>query len=60
MNEGRKLLFRILIISVGAIFLIKLFFIQVADDRYSELADSNSILRIIEYPYRGLIYDRSG
>lgn len=60
MNEGRKLLFRILIISVGVIFLIKLFFIQVTDDRYSELADSNSILRVVEYPYRGLIFDRNG
>lgn len=60
MNEARKLVFQILIIGVGLVFLIKLFFIQVVDERYGELADSNSVLRIIEYPYRGLIYDRNG
>lgn len=60
MNEGRKLVFRLIILLVGAIFLVKLFIIQVVDDRYSELADSNSVLRIVEYPYRGLIFDRNG
>jgi len=60
MNEIRKLIFQILVIAVGAIFLIKLFFIQVLDEKYGELADSNSVLRIVEYPYRGLIFDRNG
>ena len=60
MNESRKLFFRILIVAVGSIFLVKLFLIQVWDDRYAEMADSNSILRVVEYPYRGLIYDRHG
>ena len=60
MIEIRKLVFQILILSVGLIFLIKLFFIQVLDDKYGQLADSNSVLRIIEYPYRGLIFDRNG
>ncbi|MEY3405133.1 MAG: hypothetical protein RL161_563 [Bacteroidota bacterium] len=60
MNEIRKLVFQILVIAVGAIFLIKLFFIQVLDEKYGELADSNSVLRIVEYPYRGLIFDRNG
>ena len=60
MNESRKQFFRILIATVGIIFLVKLFIIQVWDDRYSEMADSNSILRLVEYPYRGLIYDRHG
>ncbi|MFM7195489.1 MAG: penicillin-binding protein 2, partial [Bacteroidota bacterium] len=60
MNESRKLFFRIMIASVGFIFLVKLFLIQVWDGRYAEMADSNSILRIVEYPYRGLIYDRHG
>lgn len=60
MNEIRKLVFQILVIAVGAVFLIKLFFIQVLDEKYGELADSNSVLRIVEYPYRGLIFDRNG
>jgi penicillin-binding protein 2 len=60
MNEGRKEIFQLVFVLVGFIFLVKLFFIQVIDDRYAELADSNSVLRQIEYPFRGLIKDRHG
>lgn len=59
MNEGRKEIFQIVIVTVALIFLIKLFFIQIVDDRYVDLANSNSILRVVEYPFRGLIYDRN-
>ncbi|MDZ4715507.1 MAG: penicillin-binding transpeptidase domain-containing protein [Cytophagales bacterium] len=60
MNEGRKELFQLLIILTGIVFLVKLFFIQVVDSRYAEMADSNAILRQPEYPVRGLITDRNG
>ncbi|MBS1557324.1 MAG: penicillin-binding protein 2 [Bacteroidetes bacterium] len=60
MNEGRKEIFQIVFVVVGFIFLTKLFFVQVIDDRYAELANSNSILRVVEYPFRGLIKDRNG
>src|SRR5882672_4446188 len=60
MNEGRKEIFQVAFVLVGIIFLVKLFFIQVLDGRYAELANSNSILRQIEYPFRGLIKDRHG
>lgn len=60
MNEGRKEILQVFIVLTGIIFLVKLFFIQVVDTRYEELADSNAILREVEYPFRGLIYDRHG
>lgn len=60
MNEGRKRVIQITFISVGIIFLVKLFFIQVVDRKYAELAQSNAIVRQIDYPVRGLIYDRNG
>jgi penicillin-binding protein 2 len=60
MNEGRKEIFQLVIVLIAIIFLIKLFFIQVLDNKYAELADSNAILRQTEYPFRGLIYDRNG
>ena len=60
MNEGRKELFQVVIVLTGIIFLVKLFFIQVIDTRYAEMADSNAILRQPEYPVRGLITDRNG
>ena len=60
MNEGRREIIQLFIILVGIVFLVKLFFIQVIDSRYSELANSNAILKQIDYPVRGLIYDRKG
>lgn len=60
MNEGRKEIIQLLIVLAGIIFAVKLFFIQVLDSKYAELADSNAILRQVEYPFRGLITDRNG
>jgi penicillin-binding protein 2 len=60
MNEGRKEILQIVFVLIGIIFLIKLFFIQVVDSKYKDLADSNAILPQVEYPSRGLIYDRKG
>jgi len=60
MNEGRKEIIQIAFVLVGIIFLAKLFFIQILDDRYDKLANSNAILREVDYPVRGLIKDRNG
>jgi penicillin-binding protein 2 len=60
MNEGRKEIIQFVFVLVGVVFLSKLFFIQVVDTRYAGLADSNAVLRQVEYPFRGLIYDRNG
>ncbi len=60
MNEGRREIIQIAFIVVGIIFLIKLFFIQVIDRRYKELAKGNAILKVIDPPVRGLIRDRTG
>ena len=60
MNEGRKEVIQIAFVAVGIIFLMKLFFIQVIDGRYEEMADSNAIMREIDPPVRGLIRDRNG
>jgi len=60
MNDSRKIVIRIGIVIVGIIFLIKLLSIQVLSDNYRLAAENNIIQRIIEYPYRGLIYDRNG
>ena len=59
MNEGRKEILQIVFVLIGIVFLIKLFFIQVIDSKYKDLADSNAILPQVEYPSRGLIYDRN-
>jgi penicillin-binding protein 2 len=60
MNEGRKEIIQLAFVAVAIIFLIKLFFIQVVDSKYRELAQSNAIVKQVDYPVRGLIYDRDG
>jgi len=60
MNESRKIIIRLGVIFVGLVFLIKLFSIQVLSDNYMQAAENNILQRIIEYPYRGLVYDRNG
>lgn len=52
MNEGRKEILQIIFILTGLVFLVKLFSIQVLDNKYAELADSNAIMREVEYPDR--------
>jgi penicillin-binding protein 2 len=60
MNEGRREIIQIVFLLIGIIFLIKLFAIQVLDNKYADLANSNAIMGQVEYPFRGLIYDRNG
>lgn len=58
--SGRKYLVIGLIISVGVLFIFRLFFLQIVDDSY-KLSASNNVLRYMtQYPARGLIYDRNG
>ena len=40
--------------------LARLFFIQVLSDEHKIAAEKNIIQPVVEYPYRGVIYDRSG
>jgi penicillin-binding protein 2 len=58
--ENRKYVIQAIFFVVGAIFALKLFFIQVLNAEYKHAADANTIKRKVEYPYRGLIYDRKG
>ncbi|HLT72799.1 MAG TPA: hypothetical protein VKZ75_09115, partial [Cyclobacteriaceae bacterium] len=60
MNQGRKEIIQIVFVSVAFIFLLKLFFIQVVDRSYADLADTNAIRKDVLYPVRGLILDRNG
>lgn len=58
--EKRKYVIGGFIIIVVAIFLIRLFNLQVSDDSYKENAESNAFFRKVLYPSRGLVYDRNG
>ncbi len=45
---------------VGIIFTISLFRLQILDSDYKQYATNNVLREIIQYPARGLIYDRNG
>ncbi len=60
MNDQRPITIIFAIILVGAVLLIKLFLIQVADDSFLKRAERNAIQRVVDHPYRGLVYDRTG
>ncbi|MDD6778917.1 MAG: penicillin-binding protein 2, partial [Bacteroidales bacterium] len=58
--ERRKYVIGGFIIVIVAIYIIKLFELQVCDDKYKMNADTNAFLRKTLYPSRGLMYDRNG
>lgn len=58
--SDRKITIVVIFLTVGVIFLLRLFYIQVVDDQWKIYAANASERVITEYPSRGLIYDRKG
>ena len=58
--KSRILGIRIFIIIIIFVLSVRLFSIQMMDTSYQEIANRNVIQRAIEYPYRGLVFDRKG
>ncbi|MCQ2973596.1 MAG: penicillin-binding protein 2 [Bacteroidales bacterium] len=46
-------------IVIGLIYICKLFYIQVIDTKYKMSADNNVFRHVIDYPARGLVFDRN-
>lgn len=57
---NRKYIFLAFILGSGLILIVRLFFIQVVTSSYRFTAHDNTQRKIIQYPARGLIYDRNG
>ncbi|GGF17692.1 penicillin-binding protein 2 [Hymenobacter cavernae] len=57
--EGRKYVVQAIFLVVAMVFGARLFYIQVLDGSYKLAADRNTLQRIVQTPYRGLIYDRN-
>ncbi|MBQ8711371.1 MAG: penicillin-binding protein 2 [Prevotella sp.] len=45
---------------IVAIYIVRLFMLQISSDDYKKSADSNAFLKKIDYPSRGVITDRNG
>lgn len=58
MNRKNRLLFGL--VAVAALLLVKLFYIQIINDKYKRDASNNSMVYNYIYPPRGVIYDRNG
>ena len=57
--SNRKFIVGIIFLVIGLIFIIRLFNVQVLDDRYKSESDHNVLREVTQYPARGLIYDRN-
>lgn len=56
----RRLVIGGISILIVIIYAIRLFTLQILSDDYRRKADSNALLKRVQYPSRGLIYDRKG
>lgn len=57
--ESRKYVLIAAVVFVAVVFILRLFWIQVVDDRWKAVAANMAERRITVYPSRGLIYDRN-
>ena len=58
--SNRKFIVGLIFLLIGIIFIVRLFNVQVLNDKYKLDSDNNVLREITEYPARGLIYDRYG
>jgi penicillin-binding protein 2 len=58
--SSRKYVIISIFVFVALLFLIKLYFLQISDNKYSTSANNLVLRTITEYPQRGKIYDRNG
>src|SRR5690554_7413925 len=58
--ENRRLVFILLFVAVGIVFIARLFYMQVIDDKWIERAGEVAKRKITIKPPRGILYDRNG
>jgi penicillin-binding protein 2 len=62
MNQGSgpRLVILGIFTAVVLIFILRLFYVQVINESYTVSANNNVLRYMIDYPARGMIYDRNG
>ncbi len=58
--EKRKIVLIGLVVLTGLLFLVRLFYVQLVDEKYVLSATNNVLRYVTHYPARGLVYDRKG
>jgi penicillin-binding protein 2 len=56
----RKNIIILIFLLVGFVFILRLFSLQVLDTTYKKTATNNVLREVVDFPSRGLIYDRKG
>ncbi|MEA5460112.1 penicillin-binding transpeptidase domain-containing protein [Arcicella sp. LKC2W] len=59
MEEIRKRFIQGFFILIALIYVSRLFYLQVIDETYKLDAENNAIRKLIQVPFRGLVYDRN-
>jgi penicillin-binding protein 2 len=59
-NQSRSRIVRLLFLVAFVILIVRLFYLQVMEGKYRQLAMDNAVFAKIVYPERGIIYDRKG
>ncbi|HIP35593.1 MAG TPA: penicillin-binding protein 2 [Crocinitomix sp.] len=57
--ENRKYIISFAILLIGVIFIFRLFYMQIIDDRWKKRAAQISENKITTYPARGIVFDRN-
>src|SRR5688500_18904473 len=59
-NQSRSRIIRLIFILTFAVIITQLFYLQVIEGKYKQLAMDNAVSAKIIFPERGIIYDRNG
>ncbi len=57
--DGRRFVIISIFIVIGVVFIARLFYLQVVEDKYKESALNQTNRYITQYPVRGTVYDRN-
>ena len=58
--DNRKYVIALIFVLIPITFIVRLFYMQVVDDKWKERAAQISENKILTYPARGIVYDRNG
>jgi len=59
-HQSRRKIIQLIFVAVFAVIAARLFYLQVIEKKYRQLANAQAIVRKLIYPTRGIIYDRHG
>ncbi len=58
--SSRRFVIMGIFVAIGVVYILRLAYLQIIDDTYTQLANRNALRYVTQYPSRGLVYDRNG